>query len=90
MTGCYSQVVRYLYMSPAVTFKDSAFCAHIICMYFVCLSESRLIISLHSINKLLFEYDMDCVISGVKTEFLYIISMNFGLPKVKHYTVSFG
>jgi len=77
-------------MSPAVTIKDSAFCAHIICMYFVGLSESRVIISLHSIFMLVFVYDMDCVICEVKIEFLYTISMNFGLSRVNHYTVTFG
>lgn len=35
-------------------------------------------------------YDMDCVISGVKTEFLYTISINFGLSRVNHYTATFG
>ena len=49
-----------------------------------------LIITLQSSNMLAFVYDMNCVISGVKIEFLYIISMNFGLPRFKHYTVSFG
>jgi len=59
-------------------------------MYFVCLSESRVIIYLHSIFMLVFVCDMDCVISGVKIEFLYTISMNFGLSRVNHYTVTFG
>ena len=77
-------------MPPAVTIKDSEFCAHIICMYFACLSESRVIISLHSIFMSVFVYDMDCVTRGVRIEFLYTISMNFGLSRVNHYTVTFG
>jgi hypothetical protein len=51
----------------------STFCPHSVFMCFVCISEQTAIISLYSINWLVFITETECVYCAVRTESLYII-----------------
>jgi len=55
------------------TFSNSAFCPHIVYMCFVWMWEQTAIISLYSINWMVFITETECVYCAVRTGSLYII-----------------
>ena len=61
--------------------KNSIFCSHIEFMCFVWIWEQATIISLFSINWLLFISNTECVYCAVKNDYLYIIQKinSFGM-----------
>jgi hypothetical protein len=63
-----------LYVPPGLTFPNSTFCPHSVFMCFVWISEQTAIISLYSINWLVFVTETGCVYCAVRTESLYVIS----------------
>jgi hypothetical protein len=67
-----STAQRSLYVPPGLTFTNSTFCPHSVFMCFVWISEQTAIISLYSINWLVFITETDCVYCTVRTEYLYI------------------
>jgi hypothetical protein len=58
-----------LYVPPGLTFTNSTFCPHSMYMCFVWISEQTVIISLHSINWLVFITEAECVYCAVRTAF---------------------
>ena len=62
-----------LYVPVGLTFDNSTFCPHSAFMCFVWIWEQTAIISLYSINWLVFITEMECVYSAVRTGYLYII-----------------
>jgi len=62
------------YVPPGSTFTNSTFCPHSVFKCFAWISEKKTaIISLHSINWLVFIIEMECVYCAVRTGYLYII-----------------
>jgi hypothetical protein len=61
---------RLLYVPPGLTLSNSTFCPHSVFMCFVWISEQTAIISLYSINWLVFITETECVYCAVRTEFL--------------------
>jgi hypothetical protein len=68
-----------LYVPPGVgaTFTNSTFCPHSVFMCFVWISEQTAIISLYSINSLVFITETESVYCAVRTGSLYIIQLHF-------------
>ena len=62
-----------LYVPPGLPFTNSTFCPHSVFMCFVWISEQTAIISLYSINWLVFIAETECVYCAVRTGSLYII-----------------
>ena len=62
-----------LYVPPGLTFSNSKFCPHSVFMCFVWIWEQTAIISLYSINWLVFITETGCVYCAVRTGSLYII-----------------
>ena len=62
-----------LYVPPSLTFSNSTFCPHSVFMCFVWIWEQTAIISLYSINWLVFITETECVYCAVRTGSLYII-----------------
>ena len=62
-----------LYVPSGLTFTNSTFCPHSVFMCFVWISEQRAIISIYSINWLVFITETECVYCAVRTGSLYII-----------------
>jgi hypothetical protein len=58
--------------TTSLTFSNSAFCPHTVFMCFVWIWEQTAIISLYSINWLVFITDVECVYCAVRTESLDI------------------
>ena len=71
VTICTAQ--RSLYVPPSLTFNNSTFCPHSVFMCFVWISEQTAIISLYSINWLVFATETQCVYCAVRTDYLCII-----------------
>ena len=65
--------------TASLTFNNSTFCPHSVFMCFVWISEQTAIISLYSINWLVFVTEMKCVYCAVRTESLYKIQVDFSL-----------
>ena len=65
--------------TTSLTFTISRFYPHSIFLCFVWIWEQTAIISLYSINWLVFITETKCVYCAVRTEFLYIIYVNFSL-----------
>jgi DNA-directed RNA polymerase subunit RPC12/RpoP len=63
-----------LYVPPALALTNSTFCPHSVFMCFVWISEQTAIISLYSINLLVFIAQIECVYCAVRTESLNIRS----------------
>jgi hypothetical protein len=63
-----------LYVPPGLTFINFTFCPHSVFMCFVWISEQTAIISLYSINWLVFITETECVYCAVRTRYLYTIS----------------
>jgi hypothetical protein len=66
-----------LCIPPGLTFSNSTFCPHSIFMCFVWISEQTAIISLYSINWLVFITETVCVYCAVRTGSLYIYNSTF-------------
>jgi len=60
--------------TTSLTFNNSTFCPHIVFMYFVWISEQTAIISLYSIDWLVFITDTECLLRGVD----WIFKCNLG------------
>jgi hypothetical protein len=71
-----------LYVRPGITFNNSTFCPYIVFMCFVRISGQTAIISLYSINWLVFMTEMESVYCAVRAEYLYIIQTNLSWLKV--------
>ena len=66
-----------LCLPPGLTFTNSAFCPHSAFMCFVWIWEQTAIISLYSINWLVFITETECVYCAVRTGSLYTASLAF-------------
>ena len=66
-----------VYVPPCLTFSNSTFCPHSVFMCFVWISEQTAIISLYSINWLVFITETECVYCAVRTGCLYIVHVCF-------------
>ena len=62
--------------------QNSTFCPHSVCMCFVWIWQQTAIMSLYSINWLVFINETECVYCAVRTGPVYIIRVNFSLWKV--------
>ena len=76
-----------VYIPPRLAFTDSAFCPHSVFMCFVWISEQTAIISLYSINWLVFITDTERVYCAVRTGSLYV---TIETPVVTVYTTRFN
>ena len=86
-TGQWSRYVphsaHYMYRTvvtictTSLTFHNSTFCPHSVFMCFVWISEQTAIISLYSINWLVFITETGCVYCAVRTGSLYTASLTF-------------
>jgi hypothetical protein len=56
-----------LYITPGLTYKNSTFCPHSVFMCFVWIWEQTAIISLYSINWLVFVTEMVCIYCAVRS-----------------------
>ena len=63
--------------TTSLTLTNSTFCSNSACMCFVWISEQTAIISLYSINWLVFITETECVYCAVRTGSLYIIQVVF-------------
>jgi len=79
-TVCVYCAVRtgYLY-TASLTFSNSTFCTHSVFLCFVWIWEQTAIISLYSINWLVFITEMECVYCAVRTGSLYTTSLTFSI-----------
>ena len=68
---------RLLCVSPGSIFSNSTFCPHTVFMCFVWIWEQTAIISLYSINWLVFITETECVYCAVRTGSLYTASLTF-------------
>ena len=69
--------------TTSLTFNSSVFCPHSDFMCFVQISEQTAVISLYSINWLVFVTEMECVYCAVQTGSLNIIQVNLSFERVK-------
>jgi hypothetical protein len=76
------KVQRLLYVPPALTYQNSAFCPHSVFMCSVWFLQQIATVSPNSINRLVFvvETSVSC---EVQTELLYIFVKEFSLLRVK-------
>jgi hypothetical protein len=58
----------FIYVPPGLTFTNSTFCPHSVFVCFVWISEQTAIISLYSINWLIFITETECVYCAVRTQ----------------------
>jgi hypothetical protein len=72
-----SETQWLLYVPPGLTLTNSTFCPQSVFMCFVWISEQRAIISLYSINWLVFITETECVYCAVRTDSLYIKQICF-------------
>ena len=68
---------KSLHVPPCLTFSDSTFRPHRVFMCFVWIWEETAIISLYSINWLVFITETECVYCAVRTGSLYTASLTF-------------
>jgi hypothetical protein len=64
-----------LYVPPGLAFTNSTFCPHSVFMCFVWISEQTAIISLHSINWLVFITETECVYCAVRAKYLNTVQV---------------
>jgi len=77
-TVCVYCAVRTIFLyTTSLTFNNSTFCPHSAFMCFVWIWEQTAIISLYSINWLVFITETVCVYCAVRTTFLYTASLTF-------------
>ena len=65
--------------NASLTFSNSTFCPYSVFMCFVWIWEQTAIISLYSINRLVFITETECVYCTVRTGYLCTIPINFSL-----------
>jgi hypothetical protein len=65
--------------TASLTFTNSTFCPHGVLTCFVWVSEQTAIVSLHSINWLVFTTEAECVYCAVRTESLKVIQDKLSL-----------
>jgi len=70
-------------LQPGLTLKNSTFCPHSVFMCSIWISEQTAIISLYSINRLVFIPETECVYCAIWTEFVVIIQVNITVRGVK-------
>jgi len=77
------QLIRQTYINnltlctpPGSTLQNSTFCPHSVFMCFVWISEQTAIISLYSINWLVFITETECVYCAVRNGYLYTVQVN--------------
>ena len=70
--------------TASLTFSNSTFCPHSLFMCFVWIWEQTAIISLYSINWLVFITETECVYCAVRTGSLYIIQVKLNLLMLSH------
>jgi len=68
--------------TASLTFNNSTFCPHSVFMCFVWISEQTVIISLYSINWLVFVTEKECVYCAVRTGSLYIIHIDINFQRL--------
>ena len=66
-----------LYAPTGLTSVHSAFCPRGVCMCFICISEQAAIISVFTINRLVFITKRESVYCAVRTESINILVLNF-------------
>jgi hypothetical protein len=66
-----------LYVPPGLTFTNSTFCPHSVFMCFVWISEQTAVISLYSINWLVFITETECVYCVVRTVFTAVLRYSY-------------
>jgi hypothetical protein len=71
-SGHYMYCTVVTICTTSLTFNDSTFCPHSVFMYFVWIWEQTAIISLYSINWLVFITETECIYYAVRTGSLYI------------------
>jgi len=69
-SGHYMYRTMLTICTTSLTFNNSTFCAHRVFICFVWISEQTAIISLYSINWLVFITETECVYCGVRTAYL--------------------
>ena len=69
--------------TASLTFTNSTFCPHSVFMCFVWIWEQTAIISLYSINWLVFITETECVYCAVRTGYLLLRSLVAGLQRQK-------
>jgi hypothetical protein len=69
--------------TTSLTFNNSTFYPHTVFKCFVWISEQTAIISLNSINWLVFISETDCVYCAVRAGYLYIILISSDLKRLK-------
>ena len=74
--------------TTSLTFNNSTFCPHSVFMCFVWISEQTAIISLYSINWLVFITETEFVYCAVRTGYLNIIRVNLCLRKLMVYKMT--
>jgi hypothetical protein len=73
LAACPFKARWLIYIPPSLTFKNSTFCPHSVFMCFVWIWEETAIISLYSINRLVFITETESVYCAVRAGSLYII-----------------
>ena len=68
--------------TTSLTFSNSTFCPYSVFMCFVWISEQTAIISLYSINWLVFITETECVYCAVRTGSLNVIQVNISVRSV--------
>ena len=76
-TSCHFTAQWSLHVPPGLTFRNPTFCPHSVFMCFVWIWEKTAIISLYSINWLVFITETECVYCAVRTGSLYTASLTF-------------
>jgi hypothetical protein len=71
-----SKAQRLLYVPPGVTSTNYTFCPHSVFMCFVWISGQTTIISLYSINWLVFITETECIYCAVRTGSLNVTQVN--------------
>ena len=70
-------------LPTSLTFNNSAFCSRYVCMFFVWLWEQTAIISVYSIDRLVFIAETECVYCAVRTGSLNMIPVNVSLARLQ-------
>jgi hypothetical protein len=74
-SGHYMYRTAVIICTTSLTFSNCTFCPHSVFICFVWISEQTAIISLYSINWLVFITETECVYCAVRTECLHIIQV---------------
>jgi len=69
---------------PGWTFNNSTFCPHSVFVCSVWIAEQTAIISLYSINWLVFITETECVYCAVRTGSFYVIQVSVSFSRIKY------